>query len=263
MCWSGQASAVLATAGLGMTGYAAYRKEPAAIWVPLGYFSLMELLQAFTYSVIDQCGLPSNQIATLLGYLHIAFQPFFINAVSMHFIPDQVRARIAPVVYSLCLASTVFMLLQLYPFDWAGHCDPSMPLCGTRLCSVHGNWHIAWEVPTNGMCNAFSATPSRGFPSYFLAGLALPILYGSWRMTLLHVLLGPWLAKLTTNNITEWPAVWCLLSIGLLTIALKTPIRRALYVRRWWLWPRSWRSSAASANGDAGASAERAAPLST
>ena len=93
MCWSGEASAVLATAGLGTTAYAAYRKEPAAIWMPLGYFSLMELLQAFTYSVIDQCSLPSNQIATLLGYLHIAFQPFFINAVSMHFIPDQARAR--------------------------------------------------------------------------------------------------------------------------------------------------------------------------
>src|SRR5437763_17098815 len=113
MCWSGEASAVLATAGIGTTVYAAYGKEPAAIWVPLGYFSLMELLQAFTYSVIDQCGLPSNQIATLLGYLHIAFQPFFINAVSMHFIPDQVRARIALVVYSLCLAYTVFMLLEL------------------------------------------------------------------------------------------------------------------------------------------------------
>jgi hypothetical protein len=49
----------------------------------LGYFSSMEVLQAFTYSVIDQCALPSNQIATLLGYLHIAFQPFFINMLSM------------------------------------------------------------------------------------------------------------------------------------------------------------------------------------
>jgi len=25
----------------------------------------------------------------------------------------------------------------------------------------------------------------------------------------------------------------------LLTIAVKTPIRRVLYVRQWWLWPRS------------------------
>src|SRR5260221_843031 len=128
MCWSGQAWAVLAMVGFGTTAYAAYRKEPAAIWMPLGYFSLMELLQAFTYSVIDQCSLPSNQIATLLGYLHIAFQPFFINAVSMHFIPDHARARIAPVVYSLCFVSAVFFLLQLYPLASACQCSPSMPL---------------------------------------------------------------------------------------------------------------------------------------
>ena len=74
-------------------------------------------------------------------------------------------------------------------------------------------------------------------------------------------ILGPWLAKLTTNDITEWPAVWCLLSIGLLTIAVKTPIRRVLYVRQWWLWPRSWRSNAASARGDAGMPARQAARL--
>src|SRR5260370_10819658 len=166
MCGRGKASAVVETVGRGTTAYAAYRKEPAAIWMPLGYFSLMELLQAFTYSVIDQCSLPSNQIATLLGYLHIAFQPFFMNAVSMHFIPDQARARIAPVVYTLCLASAVFMLLQLYPFAWACHCDPSTPFCGTRLCSVHGNWHISWPVPTTGMCNSFPAAISHPFPTY-------------------------------------------------------------------------------------------------
>jgi hypothetical protein len=252
MCWSGEASAVLASAGLGTTAYAAYRKEPPAVWVPLGYFALMELLQAFTYSVIDQCGLPSNQIATLLGYLHIAFQPFFINMVSLHFVPEQVRSRVSTTVYTLCFVSSIMMLLQLYPFAWAGQCDPSMPLCGTRLCSVHGNWHIAWEVPTNGMCNALAHTIFHGFPSYVLAGFFLPVLYGSWRMTLFHAMLGPWLAKLTTNNITEWPAVWCLLSIGLLATAMKTPVRPYLYVRSWWLWPSSWRTAGAIAVGSPG-----------
>jgi hypothetical protein len=247
MCWSGEASAVLASAGLGTTAYAAYRREPSAVWMPLGYFALMELLQAFTYSVIDQCGLPANQIATLVGYLHITFQPFFINMVSMHFIPNGVRSRIAPSVYALCFVSAIIMLLQLYPFAWAGQCDPSTPLCGTRLCSVHGNWHIAWEVPTNGMCNAFADRWAHGFPSYVIAGMLLPILYGSWRWALFHLLLGPWLAALTTDNIHEWPAVWCLLSIGFLATALKTPIRRFLHVRTWWLWPSSWHADTAVA----------------
>ncbi len=60
MCWSGEASTLLASAGLITTGYAAYKKESKELWIPLGYFSLMEVLQAFTYSVINQCSVPSK-----------------------------------------------------------------------------------------------------------------------------------------------------------------------------------------------------------
>src|SRR5579863_7249708 len=115
MCWSGQASAVLASVGILSTGYAAYKKEPAVLWISLGYFSLMELLQAFTYTVINQCDNPANQIATLFGYLHITFQPFFINAVSLYFINKHLAKRIAPFVYGACFFASILMLIQLYP----------------------------------------------------------------------------------------------------------------------------------------------------
>ena len=71
MCWSLEASATLATVGLASTAYVAIKKEKKELWVPLGYFSLMELLQAITYLFIDKCDLPINQLLTLLGYLHI------------------------------------------------------------------------------------------------------------------------------------------------------------------------------------------------
>lgn len=240
MCWSGEASAVLAAAGFAGTAYAAYKKEPAPLWLSLGYFSLMELLQAFTYSVIDACTLPSNQISTLLGYLHITFQPFFVTAVSLYFIPAYVRKQVAIPAYLCCFASAIFMLIQLYPFDWAGICTPGRPLCGTQLCSVSGEWHIAWEVPTNGIGNIFYGGPvsffTDGFPSYVLCVFILPILYGSWRVTVYHFLLGPFLAQKLTSNPNEWPAIWCLLSIGLLLIVVKSPVRKLLHVKRWPLW---------------------------
>ncbi len=93
VCWSGEASAILAAVGLATTAYAAYKGESPMLYAALAYFSLMEALQAYTYTVIDQCGLASNQIATILGYLHIAFQPFFINLMSMYFIPDKIRKK--------------------------------------------------------------------------------------------------------------------------------------------------------------------------
>jgi hypothetical protein len=227
MCWSGEASAVLSTIGIAGTVYAAYKKEPVALWMCLGYFTLMEVLQAYTYSVIGQCSVPSNQVATLLGYLHVTFQPFFINAVSLHFIDQRVARKIAPLVYTVCFAAAIMMLIKLYPFAWAGLCEIGRPMCGEMLCSVHGNWHIAWEVPVN--------TINDNFSWYFLAGFIVPLLYGSWRFTLYHVLAGPLLAYTTTDNMNEWPAVWCLFSIGFMLIVVKTPIRKILYVKapRW------------------------------
>lgn len=244
MCWNGTASGVLATVGILSTGYAVYKKEPMPLWISLGYFSLMELLQAFTYTVINQCDNPANQVATLFGYLHITFQPFFINAVSLYFINQRVARKIAPFVYTLCFVSAIIMLIQVFPFEWAGECDPSRPLCGKLLCSFRGNWHIAWSVPTNGLGNALTRTGlpffSPGFPSYVVAGFMLPFIYGSWRMTVYHVTFGVMLSQMTTNNHNEWPAIWCLFSIALLLVVVKTPVRKLLFVRKWLLWPKAW-----------------------
>ncbi|MCH2037982.1 MAG: DUF5765 domain-containing protein [Rickettsiales bacterium] len=227
MCWSSEASIVLSTIGVTGTLYAAYKKQPLVLWMSLGYFTLMEILQAFTYGVIDQCHDPSNQVATILGYLHIVFQPFFIHAVALHFIPQDTARRIAPLVFTLCFFCSIMMLLTLYPFSWAGLCPEHFPLCSDHLCSVSGNWHIAWNVPLN--------LELKGLRYYPWIGMVLPFLYGSWRFGTYHFLMGPLLAYSTTDNINEFPAVWCLLSIGFLLIIVETPVRRILYVEKTWL----------------------------
>lgn len=240
MCWSGEASAVVAMIGMTATAYAAYKKTPPALWITLGYFTLMEILQAYTYGYIDQCELPPNQIATLLGYLHITFQPFFISTLSMHFIPAEVRRKIQYWVYAACFFSAIVMLIQLYPFDWAGHCDPRRPLCGPQLCSIHGNWHIAWEVPTNGLGNYFVDAVGgffrQGFITYNIVAFVLPLFYGSWRLTIYHYIMGPFLSQRLTDNHNEWPAIWCLLSIGFLLIVVKGPLQKWMYVENYPLW---------------------------
>lgn len=243
MCWSGEASTVLATIGLTSTAYFFSKKEPAPLCYALGYFSLMEALQAYTYTVIDDCANPNNQIATLLGYLHIAFQPFFINAVSLHFIPEKIKDKIAAPVYFLCFIATICLLIRIFPFEWAKACYNaktrfflfsqyydtfSLPFCGKRICSVSGDWHIAWEIPASANLWLFN--------SYIIAIFFLPVLYGSWRMTTYHVFTGPLLAYLTTSNPNEYAAVWCLYSIGLVLLLVKSPIRKFLYVQQWFWW---------------------------
>ena len=228
MCWSGEASVILATVGFASSAYAAYKKEPLVLCVSLAYFSLMEMLQAYTYSVINHCEMPANQVATLLGYFHICFQPFFVNAVSLYFLPKEVAKKIAPVAYTVCFIAMIVMLLHVFPFSWAGKCTPGHPLCGDILCSIRGSWHIAWVVPTNSIAD--------NWPGYTLVAFMMPAFYGSWRFTVYHLLTGPLLASMTTSSMNEMPAVWCLLSIGLLLLVVKTRIRKFLHVRSFWLW---------------------------
>ena len=232
MCWSGEASTAIAVFGVGVTAYSALvKKDSKMLWLPLGYFTLMEALQAYTYSVIDNCGAPANQVATLLGYLHITFQPFFIAMVSLYFIDKRVARKIAPFAYGICFAAAIVMLIKLYPFAWAPMCDPeTRPMCRTSICSFHGNWHIAWGLPINELL--------REVPSYAIAGFIVPALYGSWRFTLWHLIAGPLFAWATTDNIHEWPAIWCLFSLELLLLVSSSRLRNYMFVRRWpgWNW---------------------------
>ncbi|UJP02304.1 MAG: hypothetical protein LZF85_11085, partial [Nitrosomonas sp.] len=69
---------------------------------------------------------------------------------------------------------------------------------------------------------------------YGYAAFVLPLLYGSWKMVVYHFISGPLLAYMTTDDMNEWAAVWCLYSIGLLLLMIKTPVRQYLYVNSWY-----------------------------
>ncbi len=222
----------------------AARGEPKGIWITLGYFTFMEALQAAGYAVVDQCGTYSNQAIALASYLHIVFQPFFVNAFAMELVPAPVKSRVRRGVYICCAVSSAVMLVQLIPFDWAGVCREGVPLCGETLCVFTGERHLAWSIPYNGMLLPLEAPFGiySGFPTYLVVAFLLPLIYGAWRLVVFHALAGPGLAMLLTDNFNEQPAIWCLFSIGILLIALSPLIRRRFEIKSWWGWPNSWQS---------------------
>lgn len=228
MCWNLAATATMVGVGSVATAGTALRGDAPAIPLTIGYFTLMEALQTAGYLVINRCGDPVNQVVTLLSVLHIVFQPFFINAFAMELTPVEVRERARLAVFSVCGLSAAVMLMQLYPFTWAGHCRPGSLLCGPALCTVSGDWHIAWNIPYNGMLEPLTKAlgVTFGFPTYFAAVFVLPLFYGAWRLVLFHALAGPLLASVFTRNPNELPAVWCLFSIGIVLVASSRMIRR-------------------------------------
>ncbi|MCV3271484.1 DUF5765 domain-containing protein [Roseobacter sinensis] len=236
MCWSLEASAAMVVAGAAATGVAHRQGQPTAIWATLGYFTVMEALQVAGYMVVDRCGTAQNQAVTLLSYLHIVFQPLFINAFAMELVPAPVKQRVRVWVFGLCALSSAVMLAQIIPWPALGACIPGTPLCGQSYCTASGNWHIAWHIPYNGLMVPVDGMvgSQSGFPSYMATVFLLPLLYGAWRFVLLHAAAGPALAWALTSNPNEMPAVWCLFSIAILCISLSPLVRRSMTSRSWW-----------------------------
>ncbi|MBI1385832.1 MAG: hypothetical protein GC150_13070 [Rhizobiales bacterium] len=236
MCWSAATSVAMVGIGAAATAVTISRGMPRAIPAALGYFTVMELLQSLAYPVVGQCGNPANQTITFLSMLHIVFQPFFINAFALELVPQRVRSQMQVAVYLACAASAAVMLLQLYPFAWAGVCQLGTSLCGSTLCTVPGEWHIAWQIPYNGLLLPLEDAIGihAGFPTYMLTVFLLPLAYGAWRFVLFHAVAGPLLANLLTSNPNEIPAVWCLFSIGLLIVSLSPMVRSKVECRSWY-----------------------------
>jgi hypothetical protein len=207
------------------------RGDHPAVPAAAAWFTLMEGLQVVGYGVVDQCGSPTNQAVTLLSYLHIAFQPLFINALAMALIAGGVAVWMRRAVHAVGAASAATMLLQLFPFDWAGTCREGTVLCAASLCTVSGDWHIAWNIPYNGLVPPLPLPPGTvwTFPSYLIAVFVVPLLYGAWRFVVFHALAGPILASLLTGSPNEVPAIWCLFSIGLVSCAIIPPFRRFIF----------------------------------
>ena len=228
MCFGLAASWAMIGAGTIATGVTLRRGDPVAIPATLAFFTAMEALQAAGYAVIDQCGSPANQAVTLASYLHIALQPLFINAFCLALAPVPPSAALRRAVLLLAGLASLTLLARLLP--GLGACQPGEVLCGPAWCTVTGSWHLAWEMPLNGLWQGLP-WPGGGpasFPDYMLAVFVLPLLYGAWRFVLMHAALGPVLATALTDLPNEMPAVWCLFSVGLLLIGLSPALRRAV-----------------------------------
>lgn len=243
MCWGAEASLGMVVAGTAATALAAARRESPAIWITLGWFTLMEGLQAAGYAVIDDCADPANRAITLASALHIALQPFFINAFALALLPQRASARISRRVWIACALCTAVMLLQLAPMPAFGDCRPGDPMCGATMCTVSGDWHLAWNVPYNGLAvpvdDVLDDVVGRrtGFPTYVIAAFVLPALYGAWRFALLNFAAGPVISAALTSNPNEMPAIWCLFSVVIVLLASSAGLRRRFEVQDWPLWP--------------------------
>lgn len=222
MCWSATASLAFGATGVVVAGTAHQRGVGRGFTIPLAYFSLMEFLQFASYLYLNECSLTVNSVVTLLSYIHIAFQPLFMNMFFMWSMREHFSQQMKTYVYGASLIGTAIILLKLIPFNPSAVCAIGQTLCERTLCSMSGSWHLAWTVP-----QYVWPIPGDVMIYYSLVAFVLPLFYKAYTQVAYAVVLGPVLAFiLASGSPLEWPSIWCFYSVWLLFYSLWMYSRR-------------------------------------
>jgi hypothetical protein len=209
MCFSENISLAIGLTGI-VSSLFFYQKNVYAS-IGIGYFALMEIIQYFQYKVINQCNNKYNTFLTILGYIHICFQPLFFNLWLFAFVknPNFIFIKMS-FIAGLLLVSRLFFVKD------DELCDThNEPLCGKQTCAFSGNRHIAWNLRLRAPGKKWF-TPSIGLHFFMWVTPVLTIL--QLKPILATLLTGPYLGFLLTNNIHEQPAIWCYTGIAQIII---------------------------------------------
>lgn len=186
------------------------------------WFAFMEFLQFIQYLVIDDCENTTNIIWTALGWIHIAFQPFFSNLAfsaldRRNLNQDPVREFTWRFILGYSFVTSFLMTLRiLLPalFDdiqnFFDLCETSTEgVCGPRTCSTTGLYHVQW--------NFRMLKPLYPFPGinlHFINMFILPALMGMPAASILLFLTGPFIAMWFPVHDGEKSSIWCFFSIA-------------------------------------------------
>lgn len=168
------------------------------------YFSTMEFLQGLQYFVIDDCDNPINKILSFIGFVHISFQPYWINHAlnTFHNRPSQVQSFIR----TMCFYMGLWFLMRMIPFGDECHPDNDY-FCGDQWCSYSGKEHVAWKFKLYRTSYTLPAFSVHHFIWFFPCIVYREYFTWVWMLAFLAI------SFFVTPNRDEQPAIWCFIFI--------------------------------------------------
>jgi hypothetical protein len=224
MCFNKELSLAFSVIGTVVATWLYVRYRNLAAFVGVMYFVLMEFLQYVQYLHIDQCDTQWNRTLTVLGFLHICYQPFFTHLLNGSVAKSEKRKYLFAFIRRLSLISGSFMFARYLLADESnatlgpsqGDVEWVRGRHADDLCTYKGNYHLAWKLPL--------AEPTYYIPSNFIHffmmhapffAMELP----NWIPGLVLYATGPLLASYITSNLHEQASIWCFFSIAQVTCA--------------------------------------------
>jgi hypothetical protein len=201
----------------------------------------MELLQGFQFFFIDDCDNWWNRALTLVGFIHICYQPYFTHIINSALTKSPVYLQQYTIVLRMCLVGGTALLARFFLAEyvpgyilqpissdfttWKNITVPNNAQISTewlrsdvgQLCTFRGKYHLAWSVP---MADVSYWIPSQAIHSFLMFVPFFVMKSNMWIQGSFLFLFGPYLASWLTPNLMEQASIWCFFSITQIGIML-------------------------------------------
>jgi len=222
MCFNQPMSGALALVGFLVGCWAWQQTRNKSLVAGIWYFVAMETLQFFQFFWLDDCSSPMNQFLTVIGFLHICFQPYFTHTFSGAFVQSPAKLAQYRVIKNLCLVMGCMMFSRWILFSAPDHtlkCANTEWIRGDRACTVRGNYHLAWELPLHAPTYFM---PSNNIHFFMMFAPYIALGFDMWIHGFILFATGPLLSSFITPNLYEQASIWCFFSIGQVCLATFT-----------------------------------------
>lgn len=196
-----------------LIGSALYLLPKWRLSIPLLFLSLKDLIQGLLYRNIKNKNNHNNHILTVLSWLHICFQPLFVNMFVSHF--DKKNTKYWNMVFIISTIYAVYEIMNLNKFDIQNDpdcikIDKKDDFCSDKTLSYLGKYHVAYRFNQDKRFILFDMN------IIYICVMIIPALFTKARNVILLwsifiVLIHIYFRNLGTG---ETAAIWCFLSIA-------------------------------------------------
>lgn len=184
-----------------------YSKEKWRLAIFLIFLSMKDLIQGLSYNNIKKR--KSTQLLTSLSWIHICFQPLFVNVFFSHF--DK-KFKYWNHLFILCILYALYNITKLNEFDIQNDKDCIKKskyddFCSKKTESYIGTYHLGYKFSTDENTTLFIYKLLMFLPALFTKSKYVAIGWISF--------VGAIYTILRDNNIGdgEKAAIWCFSSI--------------------------------------------------
>ena len=185
-------------------------KAPWQITVAVVYLALKEMLQLHLYNNIDSCS-ETNKSLTTLSWVHISFQPVFMNLFISAFSKHKELYNM-PVALSLIFGIANMMRIKEVRGNINYPCKPNdnkqINMCRPQTCSYMGKYHVAYGFELASADAEAPWTPS--IFTFYLLMFAPAFILGDWQLASINLSVALASSHFLSHDAGEAAAVWCL-----------------------------------------------------